>query len=293
MHQQRKPLQQCEETKKACLKRFRDTHSEEVKQWLKPYQRECNPDNPDICYKRFLDLKVMIPLKIRRHNTNGRFITEKLSGGKYDVNVQLIVNSFGDNLFYRMHEEKNKNREKACHNETLGFREGESQQTQHLLLKCTLKIPRWKNKARYKVFVEISPSKDSDLPFKTFQGIYPLRKNFIQNSEKDTLNVDSNIDIQYRKILNTEQEINILQDTKIKDIMDTQKVNYSGFNVPKLEDDGKGTYKYANIHTPKDCSQHDNGVTRTVVFSGNVCLNDILTGENYPHTNFRVFYRKT
>ena len=292
LHQQRGPLQKCIQVQKACLKRFRDTHSEQIKQLLEPYRTECSPDNPDNCYKRFLDVRVMIPLKFRRHNVNGRrFITENLSGGKYDVNIQLVVNSPGRNSFYRMHEEKNENGEKVCHDKTLGFREGESQQTQHLLLRCTLKIPFYKSKARYKAFLEVKPNKDSDLPFKAFQGIYRLSEDFIKNPKKDKLDIDNDIDTHYKEILNTEQEINLFQDIEVKDIMSTQEVDYTGFNVPQLEDSGKGDYRYANIHTPEDCNQHDNGVTRTVVFAGEVCLDDILE-DNYPRTNFRVFIEK-
>ena len=285
-------LQQCEEFRRACLRDFREVHSQEVRKLLKPYQTGCSPSNPDYCYKRFLDLKVMIPLKIRRHNTDGKFITEELSKGKYDVNVQLVSHSYTDiDVFYRMHEETDDTNKKACH-KTLGFHEDDGRQNKYLSLQCTLKIPYFKGNAGYKLLMDLRPAEDSSLPFKAFQGIYTLNRKFIKNSEVYSLSVDPDIDAYYKETLNTEKEINIFQGMDIKDIIASQEVDYSGFNIPRLEDDGKGTYKYANIHTPKDCRQRDNGVTRTVVFSGDVCFNDILTGEKYPHTIFRVFIEK-
>ena len=72
----------------------------------------------------------------------------------------------------------------------------------------------------------------------------------------------------------------------------TLKRAYSEFNIPQLNANGQGTFKYSNVQRPEDCRQRDDGVRETAVFSGEVCLNNILTGEKYPYTIFKVFVEK-
>ena len=292
LDQRRVPRSQSEQKRGECLKGLKEEHDKEVKALLETYQVPCTKDNLSQCYKRFLDLTVMIPLKIRKYDIYEDFSTEKLSGGAYDVNVQLVTNPYTDtDLFYRMHEERDEQNGRVC-NKILKFRGESAQQNQFLLLRCTLKIPFFKENARYKLLMEIKPVEGSNLPFKAFQGVYTLNKDFIQSSENKKTRIDPETDIHYRDILGTDKEIDIFKQMKVRDILDSQKVKFSGFNVPRLEDTGEGAFKYSNIHTTEKCREHDNGVTRTVVFYGDICLQDKLSGEKYEDTFFRIFIEK-
>ena len=188
---------------------------------------------------------------------------------------------------------------RAC-NQPSNFREGGTQDHEFLLLSCVLKIPLFNESAEYELFMEIRPAENSNLPFKLFQGIYKLKENFIQEFTEIKYSIQGDINESYKGTLGEDKEVDIFRDNvfqkegrehEIHDILDAPKDKNSHFFIPGLKG-GSNEFKYATIKSGSDCHLNDNGVTRTVVFYGKICLKDALLEKPYPNEKFRVFIDK-
>ena len=262
------------------------SESERLGILLKSYSQTCQGPEDELCNKRYLKLNFLIPLKLRGYNTKGDIIDNEINGGKYDIDIQLVVIPDEVKQPYRLHDE-------VCSHERVTLNEGQTQETRFLSLECSVRIAYFNKNAKYKVYVEIKP--DESLSFKKFQGSYTFKFDF--SGVKTKYVIDTDIDEKYRAVLKTADEIDLFKQEDIKNmyaVIDPQKADTRedsrSFHQPVL--DGVNIFKYANVENTRDCSNNDNVVRRIVTFTGKVCLTDTLTNNKPKQIHFRVFLEK-
>lgn len=271
----------------------------QIRELLRPYQQTCEKTgDQENCYRRTLRMILYIPLNLRTLDMSG--LTERdLNGGSYDVEAQLVISPDGDQKNYLLHE-------KVC----VEKKQDVNLNNQALTVSCDLNLSLFNQNALYKLVLRIKPS--LDLPFKTFEGVYNLTLNF-QNESK-SFTIDADYDEDYREILNTKKELEIVESLKIQKDMQPnilfdsqpaegesteegtvliQNGKIQGVKFYPLHLDGTGHYKLAHIKSGgEDCSEKENVVQRTAGFVGKICLKDVLASQKLNHTSFRVFLEK-
>ena len=259
---------------------------EQIRQLLSSYSRPCQSSEDELCNKRYLKLNFLIPLKLRGYNTKGDIIDNEINGGKYDINIQLVVIPDEIKQPYRLHDY-------ICKHQKVALNEGQTQETRFLSLECPVRIPYFNKNAKYKVYVEIKP--DEVLNFKKFQGSYTFQFDF--SGVKKKYVIDTDIDKEYRDVLKTTNEINLFTQEDIKNMYDvifnedkSLETDSHSFHQPVL--DGVNIFKYANVENTRDCKNNDNVVKRIVTFTGRICLTDTLTNNKPRQIHFRVFLEK-
>ena len=280
------------------LQQTSDDDPQGIKQLLKNYQRICgeNTEEGQSCYKRKIEMVLYIPLQFRALDMISSAETD-LNGGTYDIETQLVISPDEDEKNYLLHDG-------VCNKRI------ELNQTSYktLSLSCALNLSYFSQDALYKLALRIKPFSE-ELPFKTFEGVYTINLNF-QNERKD-FPIDSIYDEDYAKVLNAEEELEIIENLNIVKIRDAdfgdehqeseedQQLPYvdegpiQGVNLYSLHLDGYGEYKLSHIKSGgQECSERENVVQRTVAFVGKICLTDVLGSRKLNNTPFRVFLEK-
>lgn len=265
-------------------KREQCREEENIKQLLLPYQTPCTKDNPQSCYKRYLNLVLHIPLRLRGYNMQGQFIQEEISDGKYDISVQLVLTPYQGQRIFRLHDE-------ICEKKGV-ILEGQVHPG-FIAINCDIGIPYFKRNAIYKLLVEVKPHDKSLLPFKTFQGSYTLHQgDFEFTGVKRFLDIDIETGERYNKALHSNREIDFFQQMEIEDIVrNEQNLFLEGLGIYHPTLDSKGHFTLSNVNPKQNC-MGNTAVVETAVFSGDICLQDKLSRKIYPNTYFRIFIEK-
>lgn len=272
----------------------------EIRTLLGRYQKTCRGVNSDnnLCYKRQLEMVLYIPLQLRTLDMSSSS-EEDLHGGAYDVETRLVISPKAEKKNYLLHE-------KACIHKSIQL----ENTYKRLSLRCHLDLSYFSQNALYRLVLKITPSSEK-LPFKKFEGVYTINLNF-ENVRKD-FNIDTAYDGYYQKVLNTEEELKIIESLDIQnmyelsedskksapdDSQSQQKIIMNegpikGVDFYSLHLDGYGEYKLSHIQNNASvCSEKENVVQRTVVFVGKICLKDVLGSRKLNNTPFRVFLEK-
>ena len=260
-----------------------------IRQLLLPYQTPCTEENEEACYKRYLKLTLLIPLELRRYNTDGEIDEEEVNSGTYDVNYQIVFIPYQEETPYRLHD-------KVCEGSDMGLDRGQLQQMKFLNLSCDIKFSFFNKNGTYKVYVEIKPHDRSVLPFKTFQGTYTLeQEDFDFSGSLRERRIDLKVDNYYKEILSTREEVDLIPEVesivKFKNRPGNRNLILNeSFYPPTLDEEN--IFKFVRVKNTAECSENENVVRRTVIFSGKICLTDTMSDKDYPQTPFHVFLEK-
>ena len=272
------------------------SQEDKIRKLLKKYQEVCQGESSKNCYLRQMEMSLFIPLKLRTLDKSG-LRQDELLGGTYDVETQLIISPKEARANYLLHE-------KICERNNIQF----NKTNKSLTLSCRLNFSYFNENALYKLVIRIKPSY-KDLPFKKFEGVYTIDLNF--QNEKSNPTIDTGYEENYEEALTTSNELKIIESLKIKNIamlnknaknfqsgkeeskIQTDKGPITGLNFYRLHLDGEGEYKLSHVESGgSKCSDRENVVERTVVFVGELCLEDVLSSQKLNNTPFRIFLEK-
>ncbi len=282
-----------------------------IRQFLKKYQKPCETDaDPRFCYKRQAQMSLYIPLELRTLDMSQTLAHKELSGGEYDVEAHLLISPMANGKNYLLHEE-------ICKKEGINL----NRTNESLSLVCLIDLSYFNQNALYKLAIRIKPSKG--LPFKKFEGVYSINLNF--QHERNDFFIETAHDEEYRQILNTNQELNIVNSMEIqtvpkplrkthswfwltkksdreeREVLNINEGSFEGVNFYPLHLDGHGEYKLSHIGgsaigEDASCEERknkENVVKRTVVFVGKICLTDVLDSQKkLNNESFRVFLER-
>ena len=283
------------------IKKGQENTEESIRRLLLRYQNPCinNQNNSQLnCYQRQVEMRLYIPLELRTIDSSG-VREDDLLGGSYDIRTELIISPKGARNNYRLHEN-------ACYHENLKI----NQTDRTVYLNCRLNFSYFNQNALYKLVIRIKPSSE-DLPFKKFEGVYSINLNF--QNKKLNPTVDIGYDENYRQVLATSRELEIIENMNIQSVSSLLKPSENrvtaeefekegphigegsikGSSFYRLHLDGYGEYKLSHVESGgSECSEKENVVERTVVFVGKLCLTDVLSSQKLNNTPFRVFLEK-
>ena len=193
----------------AKIKSIEEKNTECFKKLLKPFQTECESSDEEYCYRRYVTLDAIIPLKLRRHNVEGNLIEDDLTGGEYDVELQVVIKPSSENdKYYRLHD-------KIC-TKTLQFREVPRTQTKRYLnLTCDIKISHFNNSGTYQLLLAIKPSNGSGLPFNKFESVHDFEFNF--TGQRNDHRIHNSMDPEYTQLAEGE-EIDYISTLKVQSV---------------------------------------------------------------------------
>ncbi|MCZ0933113.1 MAG: hypothetical protein OXJ52_08175, partial [Oligoflexia bacterium] len=274
----------------------KDRKEQDIRKLLSRYQNPCRYSGKLDCYQRQLKMNLYIPLELRSFNMSG-LKEDKLLGGAYDIETELVISPKEDGNNYRLHEN-------VCYHKKTTL----NQTNNFFSFTCHLNFSYSNQNAFPKLVVRIQPS-SPDLPFKKFEGVYSIKLNF-QDERKD-FNIDTVYDEDYREILGTSKKLSIVDNMNIRSVysllnrsgetesaesredkLQIVKGPVKGLSFYPLHLDGVGDYKLSHIISGVECSDRENVVERTVTFVGQLCLTDVLSSQNLNNTPFRVFLEK-
>ncbi|MDE0092213.1 MAG: hypothetical protein OXN83_02875 [Oligoflexia bacterium] len=276
-----------------------ETKESNIRRLLERYQKPCmsNENSKLDCYHRQVEMNLYIPLELRTLDMSS-LKEDKLLGGAYDIETELIISPEEDRKNYRLHEN-------VCHHKNIKL----NQTNKFFSLTCRLNFSYFNQNALYRLVMRIKPS-SSDLPFKKFEGVYTINLNF--HNERRDFNIDTVYDEDYRETLATSKELRIIENMNIRSVygllkpseyFESEKTSeetpsiikgpLKGLSFYPLHLDGYGEYKLSHIKSGgSHCSEIENVVERTAVFVGKLCLTDVLSSQNLNNTPFRVFLEK-
>ena len=269
----------------------------EIRALLKKFQTPCIKVDQNSCYRRRLNMTLFIPLFARSLDSSSSVTDEKLNGGIYDIEAQIIISPDTSNETYRLHEQ-------ICRHKNTKL----NQTDRAFSLSCELNMSHFNANTVYQLTLRIKPS-SKDLPFKKFEGIYSFKPSFEHKREK--LPIDSVYDSNYTASLETGKKLSIIEDMKIGSIyksdnsiedVESNEVRadsyydkegpIEGINLYPLHLDGHGDYKLSHIQSGLKCEERENVVERTAIFVGKVCLTEVLESQKINNAPFRIFLEK-
>ena len=292
---------------------------------IKKFKNLCREDQEnEECFVRILNMKLTIPLELRKRNIHGSLKEERLNGGEYDITAQLIGEyPRGSKNFFRIHK-------KQLIKETTTMSLKDEQETKYLSEEFQIKIPYFNPNAEYKLFLEIKTSKPTNLPFRKFQGIYPIGE--INPGPVEKFTMDSSLDAIYRRFddSDTDESVTIIEDANIKYAysytkeqikkdpslitkiltviaqmifpneekkMEERENKIHEYTIRELKNNQSypthmtvsiDTVRFANTRNDRTCETNETVVTRKVEYVGRACLKDHFAGK-LEKTNFRIF----
>lgn len=292
---------------------------------IKKFKNLCREDQEnEECFVRILNMKLTIPLELRRRNIHGSLEEERLNGGEYDITAQLVGEyPRGSGHFFRIHK-------KQLIKDTTTMSLKDEQETKYLSEEFQIKIPYFNPNAEYKLFLEIKTSKPTNLPFRKFQGIYPIGE--INPGPVEKFTMDSSLDAIYRRfdVSDTDESVTIIEDANIKYVyshtkeqikkepslvkkiftiiarmvfpneekkIEERENKIHEYTIRELKDNQSypthmtvsiDTVRFANTRNDRTCETNETVVTRRVEYVGRACLKDHFAGK-LEKTNFRIF----
>ena len=219
------------------IKLIEENNTECFRKLLEPYQTECTSIDHEGCYRRYVTLDAIIPLKLKRLGVDGNFIEEDLTGGEYDVELQVVIEPSGTGEskedeedkedkkdYYRLHD-------KICKKDNLKLRSDVGDQNiPHLNLSCPIKISHFSNSGTYKLLLSIKPSIKSNLSFKKFEGVHNFEFDF--TGKRNIYPIDNAMDPEYTDLREGE-EIDYISTLKVQSIYDLLQKGQMEFSKPR------------------------------------------------------------
>ena len=177
-------------------------------------------------YKRYFTINAFIDLKYRYLDSNRAEAEVVLNGGSYEITSQLLLSN--NEQYYRIQNEVCKKKD---------VKRDPVQDKFHF--ECEFSISNYNQNSQYMLALTIS---SPDLPFKTFQGIYPVDKFNFQNSQKPiSLSVEKQQEDQYQLALKSGEELSIIEKLDIKPLDDYADNNKSNNNNSNNNNNNKET----------------------------------------------------